>query len=130
MKANKTDLEDRLIDNMRFLKRKHLLRLVNSLRIWLVLRGISLWTIWVERNNFTFKITRWDVEKTQKIIWQRLLEYSKLAWNIACKDVGMAAIYDDALRSYDKVVGGVGKRNKHLYHTNNIKFWVFEYYSA
>jgi hypothetical protein len=50
-----------------------------------------------------------------------LLEYSKLAWNIACEDVGMATIYDDALRYYHKVPGWGRRGNKHIYHTNNIK---------
>ena len=51
------------------------------------------------------------------MIWQGLLEFARIAWDIAHKDADRAATYDDMLGNYDKIGGG----NELLYHINNTK---------
>lgn len=75
---------------MGFLERESLPYLVNALEIWLLLRGIILWTIWVERNDLTFHDNMWDIKNTKQTVWQGLLDYAKIAWEIARKEVSKA----------------------------------------
>lgn len=72
-------------------------------RVWLLLRGITLWSIWLERDDLTFNSTRSVVENTQQVIWQCLLEYPRIAWDPMKNDVYKVAIYDDSPSNYDKV---------------------------
>lgn len=65
----------------------------------MLLRGITLWTMWVERND-TFDNNRWDTIKM--LIWQSLLEYAIIASHIVRKNANMVAIYDDALGNHEK----------------------------
>ena len=46
-----------------------------------------MWTIWIEMSDLTFNNTRWDDTKTKSTMWQKLLEYGKITWEVACKDV-------------------------------------------
>ena len=49
--------------------------------IWLLLRGITLWTIWIERNDLTFNnYSRWDASKVKQTILQGLLDYARITW--------------------------------------------------
>lgn len=85
-----------------FLTRKSRLRLENAITIWFLLRGITMWTIWMERNGLIFYKNMWDVKKTEELIWRDLLEYVKIAWKGAEK----GAIYMDSLGNYDSMWGG------------------------
>lgn len=52
---------DHLIGNMGFFG-KNFTSILNKIsRIWHLLRGITLWTIWVERNDLTSNNRRWEV---------------------------------------------------------------------
>ena len=48
-------------------------------KIWLFLKGVMLWTFWVEINDPTLNNNRWDILKSHQIIWQGLLEYARIA---------------------------------------------------
>ena len=52
-----------------------------KIKIWHLLRGITLWTIWIERNDRVFNHVQWHEAKTKQIIWDGLLVYGKAAWN-------------------------------------------------
>lgn len=68
-----------------------------------LLSGTILWTINVERNDLTFNNTRWDVRKTQQLIWQNILEYSRIAWETTYRDVDKDAIYDNLIGKYNEI---------------------------
>lgn len=44
----------------------------------------------------------------QQTIWQSILEYSRIDWDVAHKDTEKATIYDDPIGKYDKVWGKKG----------------------
>lgn len=52
---------------------------------WLLLRGVTIWTTWVE--------------------WQGILEYANIAWDIACKKAHKVAIYVDVIGVCDNMWG-------------------------
>jgi hypothetical protein len=68
----------------------------------LLLRGITLWTIWAERNDLTFNIIKWEIGKVQQTI-SHGLNYVRLwlDWAKALKDALRVAIYDNALANFD-----------------------------
>lgn len=39
------------------------------------------------------------------MIWQSLLEYARILWDVACKDEDRASIYDDVIMNHDKLWG-------------------------
>ena len=45
-------------------------------KIWLFLRIIMLWSIWMERIDLVFNNIKWDIKKVQQMIWQ----YARHAW--------------------------------------------------
>lgn len=49
------------------------------------------------------------------MIWQGLLEYTIIAWDITRKEAEKATIYGDVIGDYDNLWGG----HKLLYHRNN-----------
>ena len=49
-----------------------------TFRVWLLLTSITLWTIWIKRNDFTFNNTRWDVEGHKKSYGKTFLNTLKL----------------------------------------------------
>jgi hypothetical protein len=77
----------------------------NYSRIWLLLRGITLWTIWIERNDLTFNKTRWDASRVEQTIWRGLLDYARIAWRKALEDSKTEATYDDVLAKFHATWG-------------------------
>lgn len=59
-------------------------------RIWLLLWDITLWTIWVERNDCTFNNNKQEEKGMQQSFWQSILKYAKIDCNIAHKDAEKA----------------------------------------
>jgi hypothetical protein len=53
--------------------------------IWFLLRGITFWTLWIERNDLVFNNKRWNVVKIHKVIWDALFDYGMVAWNRCMK---------------------------------------------
>jgi hypothetical protein len=78
-RLNKMHYKNHWNGNMEILGRKFLPHSLNASRFWLLLRRITMWTIWVERNDLTFNGNRWDVKETNQMIWQGLLVYNRIA---------------------------------------------------
>lgn len=77
--------------------------------IWLLLRGIALWTIWINQSDLTFnKNRRWDVVKVKQPIWQSLFAYARVAYGKALINSKREAIYNNLLGKSDIVWGGNG----------------------
>ena len=51
-----------------------------TIKIWHLLRGITMWTIWIERNDKVFNQTQWHEARVKQRIWNELIIYSKMAW--------------------------------------------------
>ena len=49
-------------------------------KVWHLLRGITMWTIWIERNDKVFNHTQWHESRVEQRIWDELIIYSKMAW--------------------------------------------------
>ena len=54
-------------------------------KIWHLLRGITLWTIWLERNDKVFNQEQWQESKVKFRIWNELLMYAHTAWQRVLK---------------------------------------------
>ncbi len=48
--------------------------------LWSLIRGVTLWSIWLERNDLNFNGARWPHNKLKKVMWDGLLNYSRLEW--------------------------------------------------
>ena len=55
------------------------------IKIWHLLRGITLWTIWIKPNDKVFNLEYWHESKVKKLIWNDLLIYTKVAWKRVLK---------------------------------------------
>lgn len=90
--------------------------------LWHLLRGVTLWIIWVESSDLTFTHQKRGINKAQQIIWQGLLEYAKHAGDITHEDANVAIVYDTASENYDKIWGGseplCHKDNTRMMHWN------------
>lgn len=83
--------------------------------IWLLLRGITLWTIWIERNDLNLNNTTWDASRVEQTIWNGLLDYARIAWRKALNDSKTKAIGDDVLTKFHTIWGS----NNLLYYRSN-----------
>jgi len=45
-----------------------------------LLQGITFWIIRTKRNGKTFNNESWPTHKKQKLIWDVLMDYEKVAW--------------------------------------------------
>lgn len=50
-------------------------------KIWDLLRGVIVWTLWIARNDMVFNGNKWNQQKILHTIWLGLVDYSRLAWN-------------------------------------------------
>jgi hypothetical protein len=48
-------------------------------KIWHVLRKITLWSIWIERNDKVFNRRQWHESKVKQCIWDEFIIYAKAA---------------------------------------------------
>lgn len=53
-----------------------------QIQIWHLLRGITLWFIWIERNDKVFNQEHWIEAKVKHLIWGELIMYAKVAGNV------------------------------------------------
>ena len=37
------------------------------------------------------------------MIWQGILEYARIAWDIACKEINKESNYDDTTEDFDQI---------------------------
>ena len=49
-------------------------------KIWSLVRGIGLWTIWRSRNCKVFEGVLWPIQQIKAFVWDSLLDYGRLAW--------------------------------------------------
>ena len=50
-------------------------------KIWHLLRDITLWIIWIERTDKVFNHEQWHESKVKNRIWDKLIIYTMAAWN-------------------------------------------------
>lgn len=55
-------------------------KFVKKIKIWHLLRGISLWTMWIEQNDRVFNHEQCRESKMKHLIWDDLVMYAKVAW--------------------------------------------------
>ena len=80
-----------------------------KIKIWHLLRGITLWTIWVERNDKVFNDEQWHLTRVKHRIWDELILYAKAAWNKVLKQIKICPLSAmTTLQGFDQSWGGRG----------------------
>jgi hypothetical protein len=51
--------------------------------LWLLLKGVTIWCMWIARNHCAFNTTRWRTEHVANLIWTGLSNYAKVVWRNA-----------------------------------------------
>ena len=75
-------------------------------KIWHLLRGITLWTIWIERNDRVFNQEQWHVSRVMHHIWDELIMYAKAACNRVVTLIKFSKFSVEALlQDFDKTWG-------------------------
>ena len=67
------------------------------MKIWHLLIGITLWSIWIERNDKAFNQEQRHVSKVKHRIWDELIIYAKAAWNWVVKQIKVSSFSADAM---------------------------------
>jgi hypothetical protein len=71
-------------------------------RLWLLLRGVTLWTIWIARNDLVFNQKLWNSARIEAAIWDGIAEYGKVAWGKVCSQrTNNQASHAKALELFD-----------------------------
>jgi hypothetical protein len=50
-------------------------------RLWVLLRGLTLWAIWITRNQVVFSRVQWHLNQVRQMIWKGLGEYARATWH-------------------------------------------------
>ena len=88
-----------------------------------LLRGITLWTIWIEPNDKVFNREQWHKSKVKQRIWDKVIIYFTTAWNRVIEQIKFFTV--DMLQSLTKlgvlgtffvegiisILSGIGKDN-------------------
>jgi len=53
--------------------------------IWMVVRTVILWMLWIERNDLAFNAIRWRPDKLFQCIWLGLIDYGRMEWEGVCR---------------------------------------------
>ena len=80
-----------------------------TIQIWHLLRGITLWTIWIERNDKVFNHEEWHEAKVKHRIWEEFIYYAITAWErvkMLIKTSRFSAL--GILQGFDKTWGARG----------------------
>jgi hypothetical protein len=48
--------------------------------LWSLLRGITFWVVWYEKNDLVFNNERWSGHKFQEFVWELLIEHGRTTW--------------------------------------------------
>jgi hypothetical protein len=48
--------------------------------LWSLLRGITFWVVWYEKNDLVFNNERWSGHKLQEFVWELLIEHGRTTW--------------------------------------------------
>ena len=54
---------------------------------WHLLRGMTLYIIWIEHNDKVFNHEQWHESKVKCCIWDELIMYAKTAWKRVLKQI-------------------------------------------
>jgi hypothetical protein len=74
--------------------------------IWHLIRGITLWTIWIERNDKVFNQEQWHLSKVKHKIWDELIIYAQVAWKRVLEQVKKKSYLTETLvHGFDKTWG-------------------------
>ena len=77
-----------------------------KIKIWHLLRGITLWAIWIERNDRVFNHEQWHETRLKHHVWDELILYAKTAWEWVLKNIKISAFSALALlQGFDKTWG-------------------------
>jgi hypothetical protein len=69
-------------------------------------RGITLWMIWIERNDKVFNHEQWHETRVKHRIWDELILYAKTTWERVLKNIKISAFSAMALlQGFDKTWG-------------------------
>ena len=72
-------------------------------KIWHLLRGITMWTIWIKRNDKVFNHGQWHESKVKHKIWDELIIYAKATWNRVIEQIKISSFFVVAmLQGFDK----------------------------
>ena len=76
------------------------------IKIWHLLRGIILWTIWIECNDKVFNHEHWHESKVKHWVWDELIFYAKATWNRVVRLIKISIFSTEALiKGFDKTWG-------------------------
>ena len=74
-----------------------------------LIKGIALWTIWIERDDKMFNHEHWCELKVKHCIWDELIIYAKAAWEWVIKQIKINNFFVVVmLQGFDKTGGGHG----------------------
>ena len=48
--------------------------------IQMLIKGVTLWTVWILRNNNIFNHKRWQHSQAINLVWQGLMDYTQITW--------------------------------------------------
>ena len=68
-----------------------------NINIWHLLRGIMLWTIWIEHNNKLFNHEQGHESKVKLRIWDELIIYTKAAWKRVVDQIKISSFSAEAM---------------------------------
>ena len=75
-------------------------------KTWHLFRGITMWTIWIERNDKVFIHEHWHELKVKQCIWDELIIYAKAAWERVLAQIKISSFSTMAmLQGFDKTWG-------------------------
>ena len=78
-------------------------------KFWHLLRGLTLWTIWIEFNDKVFNHEQWHEFKVKHKIWDELLIYAKAAWEHVLNQIKISVFFAVAmLQGFDRTCGVLG----------------------
>ena len=73
------------------------------IKLWHLLKGITLWTIWIERNDKVFNREHWHMTKVKHYIWDEFILYGKMAWKRVVELIKISSFSAVALlQGFDK----------------------------
>ena len=76
------------------------------IKVWHLLRSVTLWTIWIERNDKVFNQEHWHKSKVKQRIWDELMIYAKVAWTRVLEQIKISSFSAVAmLQGFDKTWG-------------------------
>jgi hypothetical protein len=82
------------------------------IEIWHLLRGITLWTIWIKSIGKVFNHEQWHESKVKQRLWDELIIYAKAAWDRAIEQLKIMSFSMAAmLQGFDKTWGSTRDGN-------------------